>query len=142
MSAQLSHPYCAVVTILEGAAFVEQFTEEKIRDSKLLDLAREVEVIGDLEIDKLGRPLRYTVYIDVYLKDGKKYSITETYPKGHPKNPFTLEELHGKFKNLAGRVFHDEIKLNKIIKTIENLEELKDVRVLRDLLSKRDGCQS
>lgn len=138
VSAQISHPYVCAATILEGNAFVDQFTEEKVRNPKYLDLARRVEVYTDPEIEALPRNLRYTVKIDIELKNGTVYSTTETYPKGHPMNPFTREELEWKFRTLAGKVIPDESKLDAFIGAIDNLEDVENMTVLTDILRTGD----
>ncbi|GAB1427473.1 hypothetical protein MASR2M17_08990 [Aminivibrio sp.] len=87
---------------------------------------------------ELPRAQRYTVKVDVHLKDGTVFNLKETYPKGHPKNPFTREELIWKFKSLAGKVFKDEARLDKIIDTILNLEKLENFNELTELLSAKN----
>jgi len=136
-AAQLSHPYVCAVTILEGNAFIEQFTEEKLRDPKILDFMKKVEVVADEEIENLPRALRYTVKIDIATKDGRTFHIREEYPKGHPKNPFTREELIWKFKQLAGRAFPDENRLDEIITTEQNLEDVEKIDRFINLLTKQ-----
>ncbi|MBO8154408.1 MAG: MmgE/PrpD family protein [Thermovirga sp.] len=136
VAAQLSHPYVCAVTLLEGTAFIDQFTEEKIKDPRILEFMKKVEVIADEEIENLPRELRYTVKLDVRLRDGRVFHLRQEFPKGHPKNPFTKEELFWKFKQLAGRAFEDEAKLNKIIEGVQNLEELGNISELIKLLSK------
>lgn len=135
VAAQLSHPYVCSVTLLEGNAFIDQFTEEKIRDSRILEFAKKVEVVHDEEIEKLPRHLRYTVKVDVHLKNGTVFNLEETYPKGHPKNPFSHEELLWKFRTLSGRAISDERRIEKIIDTVLNLEQLKSFGELTSLLS-------
>lgn len=134
VAAQLSHPYVCAATLLEGTAFVDQFTEEKIKDPRILDLAKKVEVVADPEIENLPRPLRYTVKIDIETTDGKVFNLKQEYPKGHPNNPFTEEELLWKFKTLAGRLFDDDKRLDSIIHTVRNLEELEDISEFVKLL--------
>jgi 2-methylcitrate dehydratase PrpD len=138
VSAQISHPYVCAVTVLEGNAFIDQFTEEKVRDPEILDLARRVEVYTDPEIEALPRHLRYTVNIAVELTDGTIHETTETYPKGHPENFFTRDELEWKFKALAGKVI-DDARLDEFIDAINNLENLDNMRVLTDIL-RAEGC--
>jgi len=134
VAAQISHPYCCAVTILEGNAFVDQFTEQKIRDPKILELAHKVEIVPDAEIDSLPRALRYTVKIDLELKNGTVHHIEETYPKGHPQNPLTREELLWKFKVLAGKVFDNDQRLDAIIEATANLDDLDNIGVLTGML--------
>ena len=136
-AAQLSHPYVCAVTILEGNAFIEQFTEEKLRDPKILDFMKKVEVVADEEIENLPRPLRYTVKIDILTKDGRTFHIREEYPKGHPKNPFTREELLWKFKQLAGKAISDESRLDRIIEVEQNLEDVEKITDFTKLLTKQ-----
>ena len=137
VAAQLSHPYVCSVTLLEGNAFIDQFTEEKIKDPKILEFSKKVEVVSDEEIEKLPRHLRYTVKVDVHLKDGRVFNLQESFPKGHPKNPFTHEELLWKFKALAGKAFPDEKKTEKIIDAVLHMEDLKNFNDFTELLSKR-----
>src|SRR3546814_1133244 len=54
-AAQLNLPYCVAVTVFDGNAFVEQFSEQRIRDPQVIDLARRVEVRTDTAFDALGR---------------------------------------------------------------------------------------
>lgn len=137
VAAQLSHPYVCSVTLLEGNAFVDQFTEAKIKDPQILELANKVEVVTDPEIENLPRPLRYTVKIDIETNDGKLFKLNQTYPKGHPKNPFTEEELIWKFRTLSGKVFDEEKRIESIIKGVRNLEDYEDVSDFFKLLRKQ-----
>ncbi|MDD4364516.1 MAG: MmgE/PrpD family protein [Synergistales bacterium] len=137
VAAQLSHPYVCAVTLLEGNAFIDQFTEEKIKDPKILEFAKKVEVVHDEEIEKLPRHLRYTVKVDVHLKNGKVFNLEETFPKGHPKNPFTPEELLWKFRTLAGKALPDGKQVDRIVDAVLNLEELENFNELTRLLSTR-----
>lgn len=136
VAAQLSHPYVCAVTMLEGNAFVDQFTEEKIRNKEILDFAKKVEVYTDEEIEKLPRALRYTVNVEVELNSGQKYAMKTEYPKGYPKNPFTKDELLWKFNSLAGKVFTDEERRKNIVEAVLNLEELDNIQTLTSLLRK------
>lgn len=136
VSAQLSHPYVCAVTLMEGNAFIDQFTEDKIKDPKILEFARKVEVVDDPEIENLPRALRYTVKIDIHLNDGRVFNLEVNYPKGHPKNPFTKEELLWKFKTLGYKAIQDDKKLDRIAEALFNLEEVKNVRSFVELLRK------
>jgi len=135
VAAQLSHPYVCAVTLLEGNAFIDQFTEEKIRNPRILEFAKKVEVVHDEEIEKLPRHLRYTVKVDVHLNDGRVFNLQETFPKGHPKNPFSSEELLWKFRTLAGKAIEDENRLGRIIDAVLHMEDLASFNELTGLLS-------
>lgn len=136
VAAQLSHPYVCAVTMLEGNAFVDQFNEEKIRDQRILEYAKKVEVYPDEEIENLPRNLRYTVKVQIELNDGRVFNLRTEYPKGHPLNPFTEEELLWKFDSLAGKVFDCADRRKKIVDAVMHLEDLDNVKVLTNLLRK------
>ncbi|NLM71754.1 MAG: MmgE/PrpD family protein, partial [Synergistaceae bacterium] len=135
VAAQLSHPYVCSVALLEGNAFIDQFTEEKIKDPRILEFAKKVEVVADDEIDNLPRHLRYTVKVDVHVKDGRVFNLKETYPKGHPKNPFTHDELLWKFNSLAEKAIPDKGRRERITDSVLNLERLDNVKELTTLMA-------
>ena len=83
------------------------------------------------------QPAVDTVKVDLVLKDGTVYNIGETYPKGHPKNPFTHEELLWKFRTLSERAIPDGERVGKIIDAVLNLERLDRFNELADLLTTR-----
>jgi 2-methylcitrate dehydratase PrpD len=53
--------------------------------------------------------------------------------RGGPENPMTQEELTAKFKCLAGEILSDK-RMDEIIHTIYNLEQLDDISELTALL--------
>ena len=57
-SAQLNLPYCIATFLLEGDAFVAQFTEEKVADPVRMDFSRRVEVIEEFRNHGAWLPLQ------------------------------------------------------------------------------------
>src|SRR5262249_20942988 len=72
-SAQLNLPYCVATLLLEGDAFVAQFTEEKVADPARIAFSRRVEVVEDPEITTLGARHRHKVHVEVRLKNGEMH---------------------------------------------------------------------
>jgi 2-methylcitrate dehydratase PrpD len=71
----------------------------------------------------------YAARINTTLKDGRKYSKEYICVKGHPKNPFTEQELIDKFKKCvpySAYKLSDKV-VDSIIKALLNLEEIDDV---------------
>ena len=54
ITAQMNIPYGVAVTLLEGDASVEQYTETKIRDPKVLEMVAKVHVVHDRSLDAKG----------------------------------------------------------------------------------------
>jgi hypothetical protein len=74
-----------------------------------------------------------TLPLTVKTTDGKTYTEDLLPSKGSPQNPMTQQELEDKFMGLATRVLPRE-QASQIAAAVGNLEEVKDLRDLTDLL--------
>jgi 2-methylcitrate dehydratase PrpD len=133
-AAQMNMHYVAAVTALEGQIFIDQFTEEKIKDSKIIEYSRKVEVVPDPELDKLGPEFRHAVIAEVRTRDGKLFSKRVDTAKGSNKNPMSTDEVITKYRILAGKVIAKE-KIDALYDRVQHLENLTDVRELCDKLA-------
>jgi aconitate decarboxylase len=121
IAAQMNLPYTAAVTLLDGNAFVDQYTDEKLRDPKIIDLANRIEVVVDPKINALGPDEMRAVRVTVTLKSGDKFTESVLYRSGHWKNPLSDDTLKAKFRDLAGRVIEKEAVSN-IANIVSSLE--------------------
>lgn len=121
ITAQMNLPYTAAVTLLDGNAFVDQYTDNKLRDPKILDLANRIEVKIDPKLDALGPDEMRAVNVTVTLKSGEKLTQQVLYRSGHWKNPLSDDTLRDKFRDLAGRVIAaDAVKaIETVISSLE-----------------------
>jgi aconitate decarboxylase len=121
ITAQMNLPYTAAVTLLEGNAFVDQYTDDKLRDPKILDLANRIEVKVDPKLNALGLDEMRAVNVTVTMKSGEKLTEQVLYRSGHWKNPLSDDTLREKFRDLAGRVLvSDAVKsIEGIVSTLE-----------------------
>lgn len=111
LTAQMNMPFTIAVTLIEGDAFIKQYTPEKISDPKLIALANKVEVVADKELDKLGPDFRHASIVEVETIDGAKWQKRVDYRKGSKENPLTKEELIEKFKMVTkGILVKEEAK--------------------------------
>lgn len=99
--AQMNLPYCAAVTLVDGEASVEQFTEDRIRDPEVVALAARVQVRNDPALDALGPTARHTVRVRIKCRDGKTVEETRSHAKGSPADPLTRDEVIQKFHRVA-----------------------------------------
>lgn len=132
-AAQMNLPYCLSVMAIEGETFVDQFTEEKIRDPKVLEYIKRIEVIPDPELDRLGQDYRHAILCRVETMDGKSFEGKVEFAKGGPNNSITREEVEKKFWKLAVKVLSEE-KVKKLYQTIQNLEGLSSLNELTQYL--------
>lgn len=125
ITAQMNLPYTAAVTLLEGNAFIDQYTDDKLRDPTIIDLANRVEVVVASDLDALGPHEMRAVRVTVTMKSGESFTHAQTYRSGHWRNPLSDEVLKAKFRDLAGRILTqaavDEVE--QIVSTLETQPE-------------------
>jgi aconitate decarboxylase len=133
-AAQASIPFCAAVMCLEGNAFIEQFSEEKIKDQRIRRFMHKVEMIPNAEWDRMGAAYRWKVQVEVRLNNGRAFRTLVDNPKGVPEKPMTNQELRQKFLRLASHAVGSE-RAEGIAQYIEGLEHMEDVRDLIEMLA-------
>jgi 2-methylcitrate dehydratase PrpD len=101
-SAQMNLPYAAAITLSEGEAFVEQYTDAKTHDPGVVALTKRVFVSASDDLDALGGQGRHHVRIRVATKDGKTLTTERKHAKGSDADPLTRQEVVEKFHRLAG----------------------------------------
>jgi 2-methylcitrate dehydratase PrpD len=138
-SAQMNLPYCLAVTVFDGNAFVEQFTEAKIHDPAICALARRVHVIADPAVDALGSTGRHRVTVTIKLRDGSQLAETVDHAKGSDADPLTPEEVVAKYFQLAepvaGRAWATD--MHDVAMTIDRSPGLTDLQRLLSVRHRR-----
>lgn len=104
---QFSLPYGVAAALMYGEVGLPQMMGEATRDPRVHDLAARVQVIHDLEMDKL-RPALRPASVEVTLRDGRKVNGRVDFPKGEEGSPLTERELLEKFASLARGVVGEE----------------------------------
>jgi aconitate decarboxylase len=130
-AAQMNMHYVVAVTVLEGNIFIDQFTEEKIADAKVIEFSRKVEVVPDEELDRLGPEFRHAVIAEVYTKDGRSFTQRMDTAKGSSKKPMTVQEILEKYNLLAGKVLSAEA-VSELRDMVDHLEQIGDMRELAE----------
>lgn len=121
ITAQMNLPYTAAVTLRDGTAFIDQYTDDKLRDPAILDLADRVEVVVAPDLDALGKHEMRAVRVTVTTRSGATLKESATYRSGHWKNPLSDDTLKAKFRDLAGRVLVPGAvdAIERIVSTLE-----------------------
>jgi 2-methylcitrate dehydratase PrpD len=97
-AAKFSMPFGMAVGFFDRAAGLEQFTDEKARDPKILALAQRIRYVID---PKNEYPLNYTGHIRVTLRDGSVIELRQPHMRGGKREPLSREELVRKFHGNA-----------------------------------------
>jgi 2-methylcitrate dehydratase PrpD len=94
-SAKFSVPFCIAVAFLDGAAGLSQFTESRIADPQVLELASRI----DYEIDPTNEyPANYTGHLRVEFLDGSVREFDQPHLRGGRRAPLSREELAAKYR--------------------------------------------
>ena len=101
LNAQMSQRYNIAVAILDQQAYVEQFSDARIRDPQVCELVSRVRVEIDPEMEAVY-PRLYAGKVTIVTKGGACITKRVDHPKGTPENPLSEEDIEQKFLSLAG----------------------------------------
>jgi len=137
LDAQFSIPYCLTAYIMDSHMGAQWFSEKMRNNQELIDFASKFEYFGDTRIpndnfDEFKTGSFPKISMEISLKDGTVLSKTMRYPKGHPRNNFTMAEQYDHFR-LCCSPYMESRQIEKIISIVDKLEDLKNVRELAEL---------
>ena len=128
--------------IVEGDVFIDQVSDETVKDAEILEVARRVFPVVDQEREV---PVVGSVVMEVKTKDGRILSKETRFPRGNPGNPAGMDDCAAKFRKAAAhsRAPFPKRQLEEIVEVVQDLENLKNVRRLAKLLvPRRNGGQA
>ena len=132
-AADHSSYYLTAIAIIDRRLTPDQFSPKKYSDPRVHKLIEKVVFEGDKAIDEMFFCAGSS---EIIMKDGRTYRCVVKYPKGHPQNPMTDEEIVDKFRNMATR-YMSERQINRIVQTVFDLDRLKDIQTLNKLMTFR-----
>lgn len=109
-AAQFSGPFTVAAAFTGGGGlgvYLDDFTDERARDERLLALAARVRCVADAESDA-GYPRALQGVLRVTLRGGEMREHRVTANRGGPGRPLSPAELSRKFTLNAGRTLPDE----------------------------------
>lgn len=135
IEAQYSIPYCLAALLLDPTPGPQWYTAERMHDAKLLALASKVKSGPSPEQDLQES---FNIFQDgdfvkksitVKCKDGRVLTRHLNYPKGHPKNPLSMEEVCDRFRVQTRKTLTPE----KAESTLELLTHIEDLPSLENI---------
>jgi aconitate decarboxylase len=134
IGAQMNTGYAVAVTLIDGDAFVPQFTPERINDDDVWALIDRVHLRWDEDLDLRGSEGRWTARVRVVLKNGDVEEIECAHPWGGSERPMTNEETRDKYWRMAALVT-DEPRARRLEELVMRIEELDDIEELLAVLA-------
>nr|WP_298687849.1 MmgE/PrpD family protein [uncultured Dongia sp.] len=97
-AAKFSMPFCMAVGFFDQAAGLEQFTDEKAKDPRILSLAKRIRYVIDPDNEY---PVNYSGHIRATLRDGRIIELRQPHMRGGKREPLSRDELVRKFHRNA-----------------------------------------
>jgi len=126
--------YVIAVALVEGGlSFEDSHSYERMSDPKVLAAKARVELVADPKLMDPAAPR--SGLVEVTLRDGGTVSHFTPHAPGTKENPMDTETVNAKAQELMEPILGAE-RAAKLIRRVNALEEVKDVRELRPLLSR------
>ncbi len=130
-TADHSIPYIVAAALIDGSIGIETFNRERFRDKKIIEFMKKIRVREVKKYTSLfnkGGTVN-AASLKIKMKNRKTLYREVLYPRGHWRNPMSDREVEDKFKMIAGKAL-SKPKIDNIISTVWNLEELGDIGIL------------
>jgi len=124
-TADHSMGYMTVAALIDGKLDRDSFSPRKFKGKKYLDMLDRTTIAEAADLNK-GYPKGIPNRLTLTMKDGKEYSKTVKYPRGHAGNPMTDDEVEYKFRTLADGVISKRTQ-DQLLDAMWNLDKAKSV---------------
>jgi len=131
-SAQFSGAFGIALRLVKGGNSFREYSEENLKDPKVLALARKIRFVLDEEIGKLPQSDNPAKVL-IKLKNGQVYEETVVAGRGSILNPMEKEEVNQKFRNYASAVL-SRPKVEAMVEIVRGLERVDDLSELIQLM--------
>ena len=113
------------------------YTEERLRDEKILTIAKKVRVTESGDMNRLRRDeKRSAAKVTVQWKDGSMDTETVTAPKGSMFNPLSKEDITGKFMDLTSGIVGEKTS-REIADVVLKSSAFENIREITEILKRK-----
>lgn len=135
LQGKFSMEFCLAAILTLRRAGLAEFTDAVVNRPDVQESIRRIDysVYSDAEA-AAEKYVFLTTFLDIMLKDGRRFAARVDAAKGSPADPMSEEEVAEKFRECAAFAAWPGERAEKIVDLIGRLEELDDVRALTALL--------
>ncbi|KAK5047143.1 hypothetical protein LTR84_007086 [Exophiala bonariae] len=128
-AAQMNLFYSLAVIAIDGDAGINEFSEGRLADPRVLDLVARMQAHIDPEIEAMGRKFRHAASVTLTTKDERSFKRTELHRRGTIENPPHPGDVENKFRTLVGTVMGQESVQNLLllVRDLENRDSLDEL---------------
>jgi 2-methylcitrate dehydratase PrpD len=137
IQAQFRVPYLVTMILMGEPTGPNWFTEDMFKNPRVRKFQHKVRLEEDPEATKVGwgpKNVKWTSTVEITTKDGRHFTKHVEYPKGEQENPFTRQDHIDKLRNMATWSGMKPSQIEKLIQTLDRLEELGSISELTRLL--------
>ena len=135
LQGKFSMEFCLASILVLRRAGLAEFTDECVNRPDIQDAISKIDYTcySDEEAAANKYPLLAT-FLEVVLKDGRRFAARVDFARGSPPQPMTWDEVADKFRGGARFARWDESRIEKIIDIVYELERMKKMSLLAALL--------
>ena len=134
IGAQMNLAYAVAVTLLDGAALADQFTEARIARADVWKLIEHTVTRREEEFDQLPHDERLTTRLRIALHDGSSREVTVRHPRGTGDNALSNAEIVAKYRTLTEPLVEAD-RRDAIEQAVLGIARLDDIAHLTALLA-------
>jgi 2-methylcitrate dehydratase PrpD len=127
--AKFSTPYCVAVAAVDGDAGLAQFTDDRIADPRIRQIATRVTYVIDPDNEY---PANYTGHVKVTRTDGSVVEARQSCLRGGVREPMSREELVGKYRANVRFAGVPDAVAERLLADLQGLPDLENFDVLRE----------
>jgi 2-methylcitrate dehydratase len=126
--------YLVARALIDGRVTLDSFTDEAVRDAKVMEFMEKVEMKVDPSLPpSTTRMGARAGAVAIRLNNGQTFTRNERFPKGSSQFPMTLDELRDKVRTCACGVIGNDA-CERAIAYVSGFESLASIRPLAELL--------
>jgi 2-methylcitrate dehydratase PrpD len=127
-AAKFSVPYCFAIGVIDQAAGLSQFTDERVADARVRTLSEKVTYVVDPDNEY---PRNYTGHARVTLKSGQVHEFRQPHMRGGARETLPIAEIIVKFRrNIAFGGWSDG-RADELLRFCDGLEGLRNLDALK-----------
>jgi 2-methylcitrate dehydratase PrpD len=123
LDGKFSSTHCAAVAMVDGAAGISQFTDERVVDDAVVAMRERVHFDYDENLPK------DEAFVTIRLNDGTVLTHHTPHNRGTPQNPMSDDELSAKFIELAS-IHFGPANARELLDQLWRFDEIADTRTL------------
>jgi 2-methylcitrate dehydratase PrpD len=126
LQAKFSVKFAVAAAVVDGAAGLKQFSDERVRDAKISHLMNRIEFIRR-PAAKQNPAIGIDTEIEIALKIGAKHRARASLARGHPQRPASRADIEEKFRQCSRGVL-SQTKVGKFLENFSVLERAPSLR--------------